>query len=60
MIPIPRASFGAREGGLLKFLLWASGVVFVAIMVVAWIAAERAAPVLLELETGQPVARRAR
>lgn len=60
MIPIPKASFGAREGTLLKFLLWATGAVFVTIMVVAWIAAERAAPVLLDLETGQPVAQRSR
>jgi hypothetical protein len=52
----PRASFGRHEGRVLKWLLWATGAVFVAIMVLAWVLAERADPVMLDLETGQPVA----
>lgn len=55
---IPRASFGRLEGRVLQVLLWVSGAVFVAIMIVAWVAAERARPVLLDLETGKPVAQR--
>ncbi len=51
----PKASFGRREGTLLQALLWAIGALFIGIMVFAWVAAERAAPVLLDLETGQPV-----
>lgn len=57
-IPIPKASFGRREGALLQALLWGIGALFVAIMVVAWVASERAAPVLLDLETGRPVSQR--
>lgn len=52
----PRSSFWQGEGTLLKVLLWMTGAVFVAIMVVAWVASERANPVLLDLETGEPIA----
>jgi len=52
---IPKASFGRHEGRLLQGLLWLTGVLFVAIMVATWVAAERANPVLLDLETGKPV-----
>jgi hypothetical protein len=54
----PKASFSRHEGRLLQALLWGIGVLFLGIMVVAWRAAERAHPVLLELETGRPVAQR--
>ena len=39
----PRAAFFSGEGRLLLVLFW------------GWIASERAKPVLLNLETGQPV-----
>lgn len=52
----PRFSFGRHEGRVLRWLLWAMGAVFVAIMIVAWVLAERANPVMLDLETGEPVA----
>lgn len=52
---IPKASFWRGEGALLKALLWGTAALFIGIMVVTWIAAERANPVLLDLETGQPV-----
>ncbi|HEX4953999.1 MAG TPA: hypothetical protein VF017_11470 [Thermoanaerobaculia bacterium] len=54
----PRSSFFAGEGQMLKLLLWAISVLFIAIMVVTWVLAERAKPVLLDLETGRPVAER--
>ena len=53
---IPKASFFPREGRLLQFLLWAISALFVGIMVWTWIAAVHAKPVLLDLETGKPVA----
>jgi hypothetical protein len=52
---IPKASFGRHEGRFLQGLLWLIGALFVAIMVATWVAAERANPVLLDLETGKPV-----
>lgn len=52
----PRSSFWKGEGTLLKVLLWMTGALFIGIMVVTWVAAERANPVLLDLETGEPVA----
>lgn len=58
MIPIPKHSFFASEGRLLQVLLWVTAAVFLAIMLATWIAAERAAPVMLDLETGQPVKQR--
>jgi hypothetical protein len=54
----PRAQFSPHEGRFLRVLLWVIGGVFVAIMVTTWIAAERARPVLLDLETGRPVKQR--
>jgi hypothetical protein len=54
----PRGEFSPHEGRLLKALLWAIGALFLAIMAWTWIAAERAAPVLLDLETGKPVEQR--
>lgn len=54
----PKASFALCEGRLLKLLLWGIGALFVGIMIVTWVASERARPVLLDLETGQPVAQR--
>ncbi len=54
----PRASFSPREGRVLQVLLWAISALFFGIMVVAWRAAERAHPVLLDLETGRPLAQR--
>jgi hypothetical protein len=55
---IPKASFWSREGKLLGVLLWATMALFLGIMVVTWIASERAHPVLLDLESGKPVAQR--
>lgn len=52
----PKASFGRYEGRLLQALLWATGAVFIALMILTWVAAERANPVMLDLETGKPVA----
>lgn len=55
---IPKHSFFAAEGRALQVLLWLATAVFLAIMAATWIASERAAPVLLDLETGQPVQQR--
>ena len=52
----PRAAFGRLEGRVLQAVLWLTAGVFVVIMIVAWVLAERANPVLLDLETGKPVA----
>lgn len=52
----PRAAFGRLEGRVLQLLLWATAGVFLAIMIVTWVLSERANPVLLDLETGKPVA----
>lgn len=52
----PKASFGRHEGLVLQGLLWATGAVFIAIMVLTFVLAERANPVMLDLETGKPVA----
>jgi hypothetical protein len=52
----PRSSFGRHEGRVLQGLLWVTGAVFIALMLLTWVAAERADPVLLDLETGKPVA----
>lgn len=54
----PRASFLAAEGRLLLGLLWLIAALFIAIMVFTWSAAEKADPVLLDLETGKPVAQK--
>jgi hypothetical protein len=54
----PRASFWKSEGRLLQSLLWLISALFIAIMIFTWRAAERAHPVLLDLETGKPVAER--
>lgn len=51
----PKSSFSAREGKILVTLLWVVAALFVTIMVATWIGAERANPVLLDLETGKPV-----
>ncbi len=58
MTSIPKHSFFAAEGRALQVLLWLTAALFLAIMAAAWIAAERAPPVLLDLETGQPVQQR--
>jgi hypothetical protein len=51
---IPKASFGRLEGRVLQWLLWGTLALFIGIMIVTWVAAERANPVLLQLETGKP------
>jgi hypothetical protein len=51
----PKSSFGRHEGRFLQGLLWATGAVFIALMILTWVAAERANPVMLDLETGKPV-----
>lgn len=50
-----RSSFWKREGTLLKVILWATAALFFGIMIVTWVASERADPVLLDLETGEPI-----
>lgn len=55
---IPRSSFWKSEGRLLQGLLWLISALFIGIMIVTWRAAEKAAPVMLDLETGKPVAER--
>lgn len=55
---IPKSSFFPAEGRVLQALLWGISALFLGIMIVTWLAAERARPVLLDLETGQPVAQR--
>jgi len=52
----PKSSFGRHEGRFLQGLLWVAGAVFVALMILTWVLAERANPVMLDLETGKPVA----
>lgn len=54
----PKASFSSNEGKMILTLLWVTAAVFIAIMIAAWVSAERAQPVLLDLETGQPVEQR--
>lgn len=54
----PKASFSSHEGKMILMLLWITAAVFIAIMIAAWVSAERAQPVLLDLETGQPVEQR--
>lgn len=51
----PKSSFTSREGKILLSLLWGTAALFVGIMIATWIGAERANPVLLDLETGKPV-----
>lgn len=55
---IPRFAFLETEGRLLSMILWGMSVLFLGIMIVAWLAASRARPVLLDLETGRPVTER--
>ncbi len=54
----PRTCFAALEGRLLQIVFVGMSVLFLGIMVGAWVNAERARPVLLDLETGRPVAHR--
>jgi cell division septal protein FtsQ len=54
----PKASFFKREGGLIAALLWLTMALFIGVMIVAWVASERAHPVFLDLQTGKPVAQR--
>lgn len=54
----PKASFSSREGTLLLTLLWVTAAVFIGIMIAAWVSAEQAQPVLLDLTTGKPVEQR--
>jgi hypothetical protein len=51
----PKSSFSPKEGKVIMGLLWATMALFIGIMIATWIASERAHPVLLNLETGQPV-----
>jgi hypothetical protein len=52
----PRASFIPGEGRLLQVLLVSTTILFLIIMGITWRLAEEANPVLLDLETGKPVA----
>lgn len=52
----PRASFDLREGRLLQALFWGMAALFLLIMAIAWRVSEEAKPVLLDLETGRPIA----
>jgi hypothetical protein len=55
---IPKATFFRAEGRVIRMTLVGTLVLFVGVMVVTWVAAERARPVLLDLETGRPHAHR--
>ncbi len=52
---IPKAKFFAAEGKVIGWMLWGTMALFIGIMIVTWVASERARPVLLDLETGRPV-----
>jgi len=52
----PRASFIPGEGRLLQVLLVGTTILFFIIMGITWRLAKEANPVLLNLETGKPVA----
>lgn len=54
----PKSHFFGLEGRILQVLFWGMSLVFIAVMVWAWVASEKAKPVLLDLVTGQPVAER--
>ena len=51
----PRSSFFAEEGRVLYALLWIMSFAALVGLVWVWLGAERAKPVLLDLETGKPV-----
>jgi hypothetical protein len=51
----PKASFHPSEGRVLTVLLWVVSFAALAGLVWVWRGAEKARPVLLNLETGQPV-----
>lgn len=55
---IPRSHFFAREGRAIQLALIGTTVLFILIMIVTWVASERANPVMLDLETGKPAAKR--
>ncbi len=52
----PRKAFFESEGRLLSALFWILGVLTLAGLIWVWVGSERAKPVLLDLETGKPVA----
>jgi hypothetical protein len=54
----PKASFFKREGALIAALLWFTMALFIGVLIVTWVASERAHPVFLDLQTGKPVAHR--
>lgn len=54
----PKFSFLGREARVIQVLFWGMSAAFIAIMVWAWVASEKAKPVLLDLVTGKPVAER--
>jgi hypothetical protein len=51
----PKASFHPSEGRVLYALLWIVSFAAIAGLFWVWLGARRANPVLLNLETGQPV-----
>jgi hypothetical protein len=54
----PKASFFKREGTVIGALLWLTMALFIGVLIVAWVASERAHPVFLDLQTGKPVTQR--
>ncbi len=54
----PRHSLFRDDGKVLVALFWITLAAFVAGLVTTWIGSERARPVMLDLKTGQPVAKR--
>jgi hypothetical protein len=54
----PRFHFFRAEGAALRVILWGTTALFLTIMVVTWVLAERARPVFLDLQTGKPVAKK--
>lgn len=54
----PRHSFFSDDGRVLRALFWVTLVAFFAGLIWVWLGARRAAPVMLDLETGRPVAKK--
>ncbi len=54
----PRHSLFRDDGKVLVALFWVTLFVFVVGLVTTWIGSKRANPVMLDLKTGQPVAKK--
>lgn len=54
----PRHSLFPDDGKILRVLFWITIGVFVVGLVTTWIGSKKANPVMLDLKTGQPVAKK--